>query len=120
MAVLHNRRVPGHGGDVDHIVVAPSGIHVVDSKRYKGRVEKRNKGSFLRGPDIRLYVASRDKTKLVDKMAAQVLHVDAAVRGIPQPTLTTPVLCFVDAEWALFGEPLELNGVRILRPKRHS
>jgi hypothetical protein len=116
-AVLHNRRVPGHGGDVDHIVVAPSGVHVIDSKRYTGRIRLRNKGSLFRGADYRLYVGSRDQTRLVDKMAAQVLSVDAALRGIPQPTLSTPVLCFVDGDWPAFSKTLELDGVRITWPR---
>jgi hypothetical protein len=37
--VLHDRRVPATRGNIDHIVVCPSGIYVIDAKRYAGRVE---------------------------------------------------------------------------------
>jgi hypothetical protein len=39
---LHDRAVPHTRGNIDHIVVAPSGIYVVDAKRYRGRVDVRN------------------------------------------------------------------------------
>src|SRR5713226_7542656 len=34
--VLHDRVIPGCPGNVDHIVVGPTGIHVVDSKLWSG------------------------------------------------------------------------------------
>lgn len=46
---LHYRRVPRTRGNIDHIVVAPSGVYVVDAKRYRGRVEVRDvSGLFSR------------------------------------------------------------------------
>lgn len=33
--VLHDRRVPGTSGNIDHVVVAPAGVFVVDAKRYE-------------------------------------------------------------------------------------
>ena len=56
-SVLHDRRVPGTRGNIDHIVVAPAGVFVVDAKRYEGRIEIRNHGWFLR-PDERLHVGA--------------------------------------------------------------
>src|SRR4051812_39479759 len=35
VAVLHDRRMPRSRANIDHLVVAPSGIWVVDTKRYK-------------------------------------------------------------------------------------
>ncbi len=37
--VRHDRRVPGYGGNVDHIAVGPTGVWVVETKSYRGRVE---------------------------------------------------------------------------------
>ena len=48
-SVLHDRRVPGTRGNIDHIVVAPAGVFVVDAKRYEGRI----------GPQPRLVPAAR-------------------------------------------------------------
>jgi Nuclease-related domain len=64
MSVLHDRRIPGSRANIDHIVVAPCGVFVIDAKNYKGRVEKRDRGGFF-STDCRLYVGGRDKTPLV-------------------------------------------------------
>jgi hypothetical protein len=118
IAVLHDRRIPGSKANVDHVVVAPSGIHVIDSKRYTGKVHTRNKGGLLRS-DVRLYVGSRDRTKLVDAMARQVLAVDEAAGDLvgDPPTPITPVLCFVGADWPAFSKSMSLQGVRITWPR---
>ncbi len=39
---LHSRKVPKTRGDIDHLIVAPSGVWVVDAKHYRGRVERRD------------------------------------------------------------------------------
>jgi hypothetical protein len=36
MAVLHDRRIPGTRANIDHLVVAPWGVFVIDAKNYKG------------------------------------------------------------------------------------
>ncbi len=55
LRVLHDRRVPGTRGNIDHIVVAPAGVFVVNAKRYQGKIEIRNRGWFLRPdyPEVR-------------------------------------------------------------------
>lgn len=76
--VLHDRRVPGTRGNIDHIVVAATGVWVIDAKQYRGRVEQRDKGGWFR-TDWRLYVGGRDRTKLVTQMGWQLKAVVAAV-----------------------------------------
>lgn len=73
--VLHSRKVPKTRGDIDHLIVASSGIWIADAKNYQGRVEGRDVGGW-RTSDVRLYVNGRDQTKLVDNFEWQV----AAVR----------------------------------------
>jgi Nuclease-related domain. len=36
--VLHDRVIPGAPGNIDHLVIGPTGIFVVDSKVWAGRV----------------------------------------------------------------------------------
>jgi Nuclease-related domain len=36
--VFHDLAVPGSGANVDHLVVGPTGVFVIDSKRYRGRL----------------------------------------------------------------------------------
>ena len=114
LQVLHDRRVPGTRGNIDHIVIAPAGVFVVDAKAYEGLIEIRNYGPFWR-PDPRLTVGRRDKSKLAVDMAWQVDAVKAALdaAGIDPPPPVTPVLCFVDGRWPWFRPPDEYAGVRL-------
>lgn len=115
--VLHDRRWPGtRSGNIDHIVVGPSGVFVVDAKKYEGKLELVDRGSLFR-PDVRLHVNGRNRTKLIDGLLAQV----EAVRATRTELADVPVsgvLCFVGADWGLFGprKPKFLNGVTIVWP----
>ena len=118
LRTLHDRRAPGTRGNIDHIVIAPAGVFVVDAKNHRGMVEIRNRGWFLR-PDYRLTVGRRDCSAIADNMGWQVEAVLAALRAAsvdPLPRVT-PVLCFLEAEWPLFGAPDEFHGVRLEGPR---
>jgi hypothetical protein len=118
LQVLNDRRVPGTKGNIDHIVIARAGVFVVDAKQMKGRIEIKNVGWFWK-PDYRLYVGRRDKTGLVENMAWQVDAVRSALGAAgldPLPPIT-PVLCFIDGDWPLFGGPDAFNGVRLEGPR---
>jgi hypothetical protein len=60
---------------------------------------------------MRLFVGRQDCTRLAAAMEWQVVAVRAAIDGNPTPV--RPVLCFIDAEWPLFGGPREFQGVLI-------
>jgi len=46
--VLHDRRVPGSKANIDHLVVGPTGVFVVDAKDYGGRLTW-SKGTLWHG-----------------------------------------------------------------------
>ena len=119
LVVLHDRRIPGSTANIDHLVVGPNGIYVIDAKRYSGRVELRSSGTMFRPGPNKLYVGGRDKSKLVDGMTKQILAVNTAAKDLLDATtmVITAVLCFVDTEWGLFAKPFSLDGVKILWPK---
>jgi hypothetical protein len=57
-------------------------------------------------------VGRRDCSAMADNMGWQAEAVLAALRSAfvePQPPVT-PVLCFLEAEWPLFGAPDEFHG----------
>ena len=114
LRVLHDRRVPGTRGNIDHIAIAPAGVFVVDAKAYEGLIEIRNYGWFWK-PDWRLTVGRRDKSKLATGMTWQVEAVRAALEaaGVDPTPPVTPVLCFVDGRWPFFRPPEEYAGVRL-------
>ena len=119
--LLNDRTVPRTRGNIDHIVVAPGGVWVIDAKRWSGLVELRDVGGWFR-TDQRLYVKGRDRTSTVRNMAWQVEAVRNALAGIEGDGagLEVPVhaaLCFVEAEWKFFSKPFVLEGVRVSGPK---
>jgi len=111
VTVLHDRTVMGSKANIDHIAVAPTGIYVIDAKLYAGkRVEVRSP-MFGRSE---LRVGGRDRTKLVEGMAKQIATVREALEfAVP----VTPVVCFLEARWELFGSSFQIGGVRVCSPK---
>ena len=116
--VLDDRRVPGAKAAVTHIVIAPSGVWVVEAKDLDGRVERRDVGGWFR-VDERLYVAGKDRSHLVDGLDR---HVIAIENLLAQAGLTSvPVhaaLCFVNSDWGWFAKPFSLSGVWVTWPER--
>lgn len=114
LQVLHDRRIRGTKANIDHIVVAPSGVWVVDAKRYQGRPELRVDGGLLRPRSERLFVGRRDCSKLVDGVLKQVGLVEPVIAGVP----VTGVLCFVEADWPVISGAFITRGVHVVWPKR--
>jgi hypothetical protein len=114
--LLHDRKVPKTRGNIDHIAIAPSGVWIIDAKKYTGKVERRDVGGFFKS-DVRLYVGGRDRTKSVDGLQWQV---DAVRRALAEEaTPVHPSLSFVGAEWPIFfAKPFQLNGVWISWPAK--
>lgn len=115
LQVLHDRRVPGTRGNIDHILVSRAGVFVVDAKRYEGLIRIRNRGGLFNCDD-RLYVGSRDCSELAEDMSWQVEAVkrvvasaDSTFAAVP----VVPVLCFVEGEWPLLSPPETYKGVRL-------
>jgi hypothetical protein len=117
IAVLHDRRIPGSTANIDHIVISPAGVFIVDPKNYRGKVEQRDVGGLFR-TDLRLYVGGRDKTKLVKGMDRQVAAVRTALAQDEEwsDVPVTPVLLFVSPEnWSLLSfRPLRFGETYVL------
>lgn len=108
--LLNDRKAPRTRGNIDHIALGPSGVWAIDTKKYRGKIERRNKGGVL-SPDHHLFVNGRDQTKLADALGWQVDAVRAALGGFNVPI--TPAICFIDAERGLFAKPFRIHGVWI-------
>lgn len=118
LRVLNDRRIPRTQANIDHLVVCPSGVFVVDAKRYRNaRPELRVEGGLFRPRTELLYVGGRDRTALVEGMRKQVALVRAAVADQPEVPVRG-VLCFVDADWPVFGGSFTTNDVAVLWPKK--
>ncbi|MFZ1373543.1 MAG: nuclease-related domain-containing protein, partial [Nostocoides sp.] len=88
--LLHDRRLPRSKANIDHLAVTPTGVYVIDAKKYRGRPHLKVDGGLFRPRVERLLVGSRDCTKLVDGVLNQV----DVVRGILDPDVPVHgVLC---------------------------
>jgi len=120
--MLHDRRIPASKANIDHIAVTPSGIYVIDAKRYRGRrPHLQVEGGLLRPRTERLIVGTRDSTKLVAGMHKQVQVVSRALdhlaAGRPVPPVSG-VVSFVDGDWPLIGGAFTVDGVLVEWPKK--
>ena len=106
---LHDRKVGR--ANIDHLIVASSGVWVVDAKNYTGRVEYRNVGGWLGPADHRIYVGGRDKTKLATALGWQVTAVRSTLGDLNAPI--HPALCFTSSDWGWFAKPFRHEGVLV-------
>ena len=116
--LLHDRRVPGSRANIDHIAIGPSGITILDAKRYKGMVKVERRGGLMGPRREQLTVDGRPRSKLVDGIRGQVEVVQRVLAG--QSIDAVPVraiLCFVRAEMPVFGT-LAIGEVEICGPRR--
>lgn len=51
--VLHDLALPGSRANVDHLVIGPTGVWVVDTKAYRGRVVARRRQILVAGAPMR-------------------------------------------------------------------
>ena len=108
--VLHDRKVPKTKGNIDHLVIAPSGIWIVDAKNYTGKVERRHVGGLFTGED-RLYVNGRNQTKLVEGLDWQRDAVATVLEPIGFGAVPIHrALCFTNSSWGLRFRAIRIDG----------
>jgi hypothetical protein len=84
--LLHDRSIPGSRSNIDHLAVVPSGVWVIDTKRYTGRVQRRNVGWWLTSR-LLLVVNGRDRTPLVQGVLRQMARVSENVGNGVSPSI---------------------------------
>jgi hypothetical protein len=83
-AVFHDVRWPGTRRTVDHVVVGPPGVFVIDSKNWSGRIEVRENSFWCRG---------RRQDRVIGASSEAALGI-AGVLGGPASATVRSVLCF--------------------------
>jgi len=109
--LLHNRRIPGQRGDIDHLAVSRAGVWVIDTKAARGQVRIRR--PLLRS--ARLMINGRDRSNLLDGLDRQVTAVRAALGDHPDVRVRG-VLCFTDADLPHLRR--KIRGHVLLQPRR--
>jgi Nuclease-related domain len=94
---LHDRRMPRTRGNIDHIAIAPSGVWVIDTKRYTGKVEVST--PWFGSPKLK--INGRNKTALVGGLAKQHAAVGSSLSGEAPSPPVHGAFCFLDADLPL-------------------
>ena len=116
--VLDDRKATRGRANFDHLVIAPSGVWIVDSKNYTGRPEWKDVGGWF-STDVRLFVGNRDRSSAVKGMewqrdAVRTVLDEAGFEAAPLHL----ALCMYRAEWGLFTKPFQVDGVWVIWAKK--
>jgi Nuclease-related domain len=89
-AVLHDIAVPGSRANLDHLVIGPGGVFVIDSKQYRGRLQldpsgRLRHGRFPLAPALRAVSFEADQAALVLTDPDVVVVPVMAVHGTQVP-----------------------------------
>lgn len=118
--LLHDRKMPRSCANIDHLAVVPSGVYVIDTKRYRGKIQVRR--PLLGAPSLR--IAGRDSTPLLTGLHKQVDAVRSVLAEVDAQAPIRGCLCFVVPEGAFAegGLPLlltpEIDGFKPYSPRR--
>lgn len=115
--LLHDRRMPGTKGNIDHIAIAPTGVFVIDAKHYNGPIEKRVDDGLPGSRPERLIVNGRDRTCLFEGLRRQGEATTNALKDLPgEPVAVSLMLCFVNGRFPQLGVPI-VDGIPALSPR---
>lgn len=108
--VLHDRLLrPGQSeANLDHVVIGPGGMFLVDAKNRAGRVTVWDGGLFQHT------VHAGDRVSLNLAAELKKVHGMAAYMAVETGRAVTPVLCLAGAHEGQFGEPQMVQGVWVV------
>jgi hypothetical protein len=72
-AVLHDLAIPGTQANIDHLVIGPGGVVVIDTKQYRGRLQLDTDGLLWHGRH--LLVATLRKLRWAADQADEIIGV---------------------------------------------
>jgi hypothetical protein len=106
--ILHDRKIPGSRANIDHIVIGPPGVYVVETKSLGGSLQIR---------DNEVFVSGRRRTTMIDEVKREALAVQTALAKelAARGWMVTPVICVHRADLPWLRS--EVAGVRIVSGK---
>lgn len=107
--VFNGLRLGGSSQNIDHVVIGPSGVFVVETKNWRGAVEFRDGKLYAGGRE-----PSRPPLRQVKQATAELLEWMVEVGCGEMPVKS--VLCFVGTR--LPEEVMNVNGVIVCRGER--
>jgi hypothetical protein len=105
-AVLHDLAVPGSRANIDHLVIGPGGVFVVDSKQYRGRLRLDSSGQLWHGG-----------YPLAPALGAVDFEADQAAQVLPDPDVVVVPIVAVHGAQVPWGKVV-MQGVPVVAARR--
>jgi len=105
-AVLHDLAVPGSRANIDHLVIGPGGVFVIDSKQYRGRLRLDPSGRLWHG-----------RYPLAPTLQAVSFEADQAVKVLPDPGVAVVPIVAVHGAQIPWGKVI-MEGVPVVPAQR--
>ena len=118
---LHDRNPPEYQGQHRPLVIAPSGVWIVDAKHYAGKGRATGQGAAGSSSMHRLYVGGRDarssrRFDMAGRSRAGGARASRDSRTVP----VHPVLCFIDARLVLVRQAVRTRKASLSSGPRRS
>jgi hypothetical protein len=104
--VLHDLTIPGSRANLDHLVIGPGGVFVIDSKQYRGRLQLDPAGRLWHG-----------RYPLAPTLRAVSFEADRAARVLPDPGVAVVPIVAVHGTQVPWGEVV-MDGVPVVAARR--
>jgi Nuclease-related domain len=101
-AILHDLAVPRSQANLDHLVIGPGGVFVIDSKQYRGRLQLDPTGRLRHG-----------RYPLDPVLRSVEFEADQAAQVLPDPWVTVVPIVAVHGAQVPWGRVV-IRGVPIL------
>ena len=108
LTVLHDLAIPGSKANIDHILISPKVVFVIDAKNYTGIVKV---GAGKDGVK-KLRVGGKDQTPLAEKLKTYANKVEAFLKSENVSVKVVPLLAFYKATFHDESQ-LTINGVTV-------
>jgi Nuclease-related domain len=105
-AVLHDLAVPGSPANLDHLVIGPGGVFVIDSKQYRGPLQLDPTGRLWHG-----------RYPLAPALGAVSFEADQAAQVLPDPGVAVVPIVAVHGAQVPWGKVV-VEGVPVVAARR--
>jgi hypothetical protein len=105
-AVLHDLAIPGSRANLDHLVIGPGGVFVIDSKQYRGRLQLDSSGRLWHG-----------RYPLAPTLRAVSWEADQAAQVLPDPGVAVRPIMAVHGAQVPRGKVV-VDGIPVVSAKR--
>jgi Nuclease-related domain len=105
-AILHDLAVPRSQANIDHLVIGPGGVFVIDSKQYRGRLQLDPTGRLWHG-----------RYPLAPAVQAVSFEADQAAQVLPDPGVVVRPIIAIHGAQVPWGQVL-MDGIPVVPAKR--